>query len=379
MRVLFVERQPCMRALKYARAIAAVAPEVTLAFAYQGMTLSAFYGTGDELFERWERVGVAPEADLARVIDDFRPDVIHSHNLPDALTVVAQDIVGGRIPVIHDVHDFGSLRKTPYEDGFPDLIDPEWAERRAVEDSDGLVTVGPELLDEISSRYRVPDEVVVIPNLVMRGDLPELPPAAERPERRLQVAYQGSLNAGEGHYDLRAIFGKLLEAGVDLHVHPSRPAGPEYHAMATAHARLHLYEPLAPFHLMQRLTTYDVGWAGFNTTHNGAHLDTVLPNKAFEYVGCGLPVVTLPHAALERWVTDEGLGVVISRPEQVVAEVATVDLAAIRTHVRQRRTAFTMEAAIGDVLSLYERLAGGGAATASGAGGARKGTQIGRT
>ncbi len=30
---------------------------------------------------------------------------------------------------------------------------------------------------------------------------------------------------------------------------------------------------------MGTLPQYDLGWAGFNATLNGAHLDTVLPNK----------------------------------------------------------------------------------------------------
>ena len=53
MRILFLQQQPCVRALKYAVALRSAFPRIQLGFAYQGKTLSGWYGSGDELFERW--------------------------------------------------------------------------------------------------------------------------------------------------------------------------------------------------------------------------------------------------------------------------------------------------------------------------------------
>src|SRR5918998_4528379 len=103
MRVLFLQQQPCVRAMKYAAGFAARVPEITLGFAYRGRTLSELYGAGDELFEAWYPLGDDPAAELPDVVEAFAPDVIHSHNLPDGLTVAALDTVS--VPVIHDVHD----------------------------------------------------------------------------------------------------------------------------------------------------------------------------------------------------------------------------------------------------------------------------------
>ena len=57
-RVLFLQQQPCIRALKYAVGLRAAVPDVELGFSYRGGTLSEWYGAGDELF-RWpvESVG----------------------------------------------------------------------------------------------------------------------------------------------------------------------------------------------------------------------------------------------------------------------------------------------------------------------------------
>ena len=173
MRVLFVQRQPCIRALKYAVGLRSAAPGVHLGFACEGATLSQFYGEGDELFERWFHLDGDPRGDLERALDVFRPDVIHSHNLPDHLTVLASEVSAGRVPIVHDVNDLRSLRVTPYEDGLPESDEDHLdLERRAIEGSDALITVSDELLGEIEARHRAPGLRAVFPNLALRRDLP---------------------------------------------------------------------------------------------------------------------------------------------------------------------------------------------------------------
>src|ERR687895_1542889 len=171
-RVLFIQQQPCIRALKYAVGLRAAAPDVELGFAYRGGTLSEWYGAGDELFDRWWKLDSKPAAELRRIVEEFRPDVVHSHNLPDELTVAALGVVDGRVPVVHDVHDLQSLRRTPYEDGFPEPDDPLGLERRAVEGCAALVTVSEELLAAIGARHRLPARTVVFPNYALRRDVP---------------------------------------------------------------------------------------------------------------------------------------------------------------------------------------------------------------
>ena len=130
-------------------------------------------------------------AALAAVLEEFQPELVHCHNLPDALTVLATDLAG-RVPVIHDVHDLQSLRQTVYEDGFPEPGDPLDLERRAIEESDALVTVSTELLAEIRARYRVPGAVLVFPNYALERDLP--PRSGEHPSDPPRLVYQGTLS-----------------------------------------------------------------------------------------------------------------------------------------------------------------------------------------
>ena len=357
LRVLFLQQQPCVRTLKYGAALRATRPNLEVGFAFEGQTLSDWYGTGDDLFDRWWRLGPEPGADLARVVREFRPDLVHSHNLPDSLTVLAQEICGDRVPVVHDVHDLQSLRRTPYEAGFPEPEDPLVLEQRAVEHSAAVIAVSDEMLAEMEARYTVPGQRLVFPNYALGRDLPAtLPPPDRRRDGGWRVVYQGTLSTNGGHYDLRDIFQAIVAAGVGLDVYPGRPA-PAYEELAAALPGLRCHDTLPPAKLLEVLPTYDFGWAGFNATRNRPHLDTALPNKAFEYVGCGLPVLTLDHRALARLVTEEGVGASFDSVDDLDERLRALDLVALRRRTAEVRHRFTVEAHAGRLAALYEAVA----------------------
>jgi glycosyltransferase involved in cell wall biosynthesis len=358
MRVLFLQQQPCIRALKYAVALRQVFPGIQLGFAYQGKTLSGWYGTGDELFERWWNLGSEPLKGLRQVGDEFRPDLIHSHNLPDSLTAIALELFAGRVPVVHDVHDLQSLRRTPYEHGFPEPVDALALEQLAIEGCSALVTVSDELLEEIRARYNPTAPVLAFPNYALRRDLPPaLPPIDSRDGHRPRLVYQGTLSTNGGHYDLRDIFGAIVGEGVSLDVYPSRVVL-AYAELAAGLDGLRVHATLPPSRLLVELQTYEFGWAGFNSTLNKAHLDTCLPNKAYEYIGCGLPILTLRHRALARLVDDGRLGLSLATLDDLLEQLVAVDTVELRYRIAAVRFELTVEANIHRLAALYLRVAG---------------------
>ena len=356
MRVLFLQQQPCARARKYAAALTAVRPDIEVGFAYRGRTLSEMYGTGDELFSSWWKLGERPARDLRTALNEFAPDIVHSHNLPDSLTVLAIELTNGRLPVIHDVHDLQSLRKTPYEDGFPQPLDVLELERQAVEESSAIVTVSPELMEELAARYTLPQLTCVFPNYALERDLPaDLPDPDARHDGPLRMVYEGTLATNGGHYDLREIFKAIVAQGIELDVFPARESS-AYRSLAEATPGLRYHDPLSPDRLLHVLPRYDVGWAGFNDQASAAHLATVLPNKLYEYAGSGLPSVTLPHRALSRLVVEEALGICIDDVSELSSSLACADLPALRRGLAERRWQLTFEGNIGRITSLYETL-----------------------
>jgi glycosyltransferase involved in cell wall biosynthesis len=358
MRILFLQQQPCIRALKYAVALRSASPRIRLGFAYQGKTLSEWYGSGDELFERWWDLGSEPITGLRAAGEEFRPDLIHSHNLPDSLTVIALELFAGRVPVVHDVHDLQSLRRTPYEHGFPEPCEPLALEQLAIEQCSALVAVSGELLEAIRARYRVTAPTLAFANYALQRDLPQvLPPTARPNGHPPRLVYQGTLSTNGGHYDLEAIFRTLVGEGLSLDVYPSRSV-PAYAELAAGLTGLRVHATLPPQRLLAALPEYDFGWAGFNSALNGAHLDTCLPNKVYEYLGCGLPVLTLGHRALSQLIGENGLGLSLATFDDLVGQLSAVGLVELRRRIAAARLELTVEANIGRLAELYEAVAG---------------------
>jgi glycosyltransferase involved in cell wall biosynthesis len=355
MRVLFLQQQPCIRTLKYGVGLRSLGTAIELGFACQGRTLTESYGEGDDLFDQWWRID-GEAADVARVVREFRPDVIHCHNLPDRLTVVALEVAGGGVPVVHDVHDLQSLRHTPYEDGFAEPADPLLLEKQAVTGSDAVVTVSEEMADEIVARHGRPPRMLSFPNYAVGAHLPPALPAPDRPlGAPPRLVYQGTLSTNGGHYDLREIFRAIAAEGLSLDVYPARPVA-EYRALAEVTPGLTCHDMLAPARLLEVLPGYDFGWAGFNGTRNRAHLDTALPNKAFEYLGCGLPVLTFEHRALSRLIDDHGVGLTLATVDGLADRVAALGVGALRRRAAAVRGTLTVEANIHRIAALYEEL-----------------------
>jgi glycosyltransferase involved in cell wall biosynthesis len=343
-----------VRALKYAAALRTACPWIHLGFAHQGKTLSGWYGSGDELFDRWWNLGSEPIEGLRVAGEEFRPDLIHSHNLPDSLTVIALELFAGRVPVVHDVHDLQSLRQTPYEHGFPEPDEPLALERLAIEECSALVAVSDELLDEIHARYHVTSPTLAFANYALQRDLPAVLPPADRRNRHLpRLVYQGTVSTNGGHYDLCGIFRAIVGEGLSIDVYPSR-AVPAYVELAADLPGLRVHATLPPSRLLAELPAYDFGWAGFNSALNGAHLDTCLPNKVYEYVGCGLPVLTLGHRALSRLVGAGGLGLRLETLDDLVGQLSAVDVTELRRRIASARLALTVEANIHRLVELYQ-------------------------
>lgn len=357
MRVLFLQRQPCTRAGKLAAGLRGALPDLELGFAYQGKTLTEWYGDGDGSFDRLWNIG-RDAAGLAAVLSDFEPDVIHSHNLPDVLTVWANELVSGRVPVVHDVHDLQSLRLTPYEDGFPEPADPLELERRALEESAAVTTVSAELLDVLGARYRLPARTLVLPNYALGADLPPHRAVAGGAERAPRLVYEGTVSTNGGHYDLRRILEALVRAGLSVDVYPNRVVG-EYLRLADRVDGLTVHQPRPPAEMLRELPRYDFGWAGFNAELNRRHLDTALPNKIFEYLACGVPVLAFPHRAIARLLAAEGLGVVVPHPRDILPELRRRDLSALRRRVAAAGPRLTIEANVHRLVALYRDLAAG--------------------
>jgi hypothetical protein len=173
MRVLLLRQEPCARARVHAVALSSGHPAIELGLARQGAP------GGEGLEQEW-LLGERPARDLRAAISDLVPDVIHSYGPAEELTICANELTAGRIPVIHDM----SGRRAGDEN--LDL------ERRAVEESAALVVPYQVLLEEIGERHTLPPVTCVFPSYALARELPgdERHVSAEANIDRLASLYQ---------------------------------------------------------------------------------------------------------------------------------------------------------------------------------------------
>jgi glycosyltransferase involved in cell wall biosynthesis len=367
LRVLFLQRQPCIRTLKYAKALRHVLDgKVSISLAHMGHNLSALYGYGEEYFNSISRKkGESIDSFVSKAITDTRPDIIHSHNAPDFLTIAATK-VSENIPVIHDTHEVLSVHRSGYFSWDNDESISRFTseEKEANERSDARIYATDGIRSYIQHKYHVDEHNdLVFLNYVSRRYLPEsFRKKASEEDGQIHIAYVGSITSllKESHYYLLDIFRQLASHRLHIHIHPASNlitrSNRAYKELATKDQFIHYHRHMDRRRLLRQLTKYDYGWAGLNAAKNTEHLEIALPNKVIEYVACGLPVLTFPHKTIKDFVDTNRVGLVGDDVDDVARQLPSVDSFELRSNVERCRPTLIIEEKIRRLIRLYQRL-----------------------
>jgi len=348
--ILFLQPQPCVRALKYAQGLRyAMNNRIRLVFGYLYHKLNRLYGYGDELFDDFTKLKKRNiPYEVRKLVNKVGPDLIHSHNAPDFLTVAAIEATNS-IPVIHDVHDPLSLRNTNYyADGRQESLLFQEHERIANEESDGRIYVTEGVKDYVQAKYSVKAKNdLVYQNYVSGSLIPiQLNKKLSAMDGEIHIAYAGSLTSmiKDSHYNLEKIFSEIAKQNMHIHIYVPRE-DITYRKLAESNKYVHYHGQLNRKHLLQELTQYDFGWAGFNCSKNGAHLDVAFPNKVLEYLAAGLPVLAYPHRTLKSFIEGHKVGIIFNTIVELKKKLAysRKELERVRLNVLKKRKSFTVE------------------------------------
>jgi glycosyltransferase involved in cell wall biosynthesis len=310
------------------------------------------------------RIRLGTEATrLALRAASSEPDAIHAHDAAMLLPgLLAARRAGAQL--VYDSHELAT--GVPYRDRTWSAMVAA-AERIGAPRADAVIAVSDGIATRLSERYPLRTAPTVIRNL------PDLPPpgATPAPDLRRQlgvgeaplVLHQGAVAAGRGGETLvRALAG--LE---DAHLLLLGAEGPYAERLAGLAGelgiddRVHLWRPVPPSMLLSHTAQADVGVSLLEDSCENHRL--ALPNKLFEYLAAGLPVVVsdLPEAAkLVRshavgWCADP------ADPQSVAAALRAALAqrrdAALRGRVERAASELTWKQEKQRLLDLYRRLA----------------------
>jgi glycosyltransferase involved in cell wall biosynthesis len=337
-------------------------------FGYLHNTLNTLYGCGDEVFD--ELVKLNPDdlkGDIRRIVNQFHPVVIHSHNAPDFLTISAIEAVKGEVPVIHDCPDALTLREPGYyasDDEETIRIKYPQQEKIANEKSDGRIYVTEGVKDYIQRRYDVePSRDRVFYSYVSESVVPsQLRRKLSEKDGETHIVYIGTVTSRikDSHYDLREIFRKMATYGMHIHMYVSiwGLKDKAYQHLAEESNLIHYHGHLDQRSLLHEITQYDYGWAGFNMNlKNRKHLDVALPNKVFEYIACGLPVLAFKHKNIMAYLTRHNVGLVFDTLDEMASQLQNrKKIRNVKGNVLNIRCKFTVEKNINTIIQYYKEM-----------------------
>jgi len=272
-------------------------------------------------------------------------DIIAAYSSPDNLARAATRY--SERPVVFDERDMVSamdpdwLAKNyipPYLVRFPPVrsvigglfVKKLWRiEREASLNSSARVYVSGPMLDLARKRHGIPENnSLVFPNYALKEDIKPRLPKISSEDGGVHVVYEGGLaETGYRSGSLEAFRG-LAEKKVHVHIYGIATEGTERMAreLDRKNAFFHYHGALGIDSLQSELTRYDWGWIPFYPgKKKNEHLNTILPNKLFEYLAAGLPIISPDLKALKDLIVSEKVGVVVSDLDDIVEKIGDWD------------------------------------------------------
>ncbi|MGH2945011.1 MAG: glycosyltransferase [Solirubrobacteraceae bacterium] len=256
---------------------------------------------------------------VARVVA-LRPDVVHAH---DAAMLLA-GLIGARLTgalLVYDSHELAT--GVPYRSGgwerFVGAI-----ERVAVPRCAAVITVSEGIADRVQERYGLARRPAVVRNVCA---LPVSPPTGELRARlgigdAPLVLHQGAVAPDRGCEVLIRAMAEVPDAHLVFLGDEGEP-GFTTRLREIADGRVHFHPGVPVERLLALTAEADVGVSLLQDMCENHRL--ALPNKVFEYLAAGVPVVVSDLPEMRRLVEAHGVGSIAapSRPTAVASALRT--------------------------------------------------------
>ena len=274
---------------------------------------------------------------------DHMIDVYHIHNEPDWLVNVVRSVTDK--PIVYDIHDMKSIRE---------YVVDEW-EEKAFKDCDAFSVVSKRYKDLVKERSNKPVEEVL--SCVNK----EFYPLNRCKLQHNGIVYEGGLKGSQPQtekwreFDCRywaPTFNDILKTGTPVWAYRGNTVSDvsEYGNFGTM-----IMGPL-PYHaLVNNLTAFEAGLVG--SPQPDPMFDGALPNKLFEYIAAGLPILAWNAGdSVNEFILATGTGAVLDNLEEIPDVLNEFKKMNMRDHVWSLRHYWSMDSQGEKVENLYKKI-----------------------
>lgn len=312
-------------------------------------------------WRRWASIGrCAAALNMVRLARAEAPDVVHAH---DAAMLVPAYLASRltRSGLVYDSHEYAT--GVPYRGrAWASLVAS--IERLLIGRCDAVITVSDGIAERLRGRYgldRDPAVVRNVPDLAPldgSGDLRERLGMGDRP----LILHQGAVAPGRGCEALVRAMPLVAEAHL-LFLGAEGGYAERLRDLAgelDVGGRVQTLPPVPLTELLSTTAQADVGVSLLEDSCENHRL--ALPNKVFEYVAAGVPVVVSALPELERLRREYGIGWAVD-PSDPAAIAASLRIALrdgrdpdVRERLRRARSELNWERERQKLLAVYSRL-----------------------
>lgn len=336
MRVLFLSSHCCIRVVKQSLALQKAGGVEVIHLQHRLANQDSAFLINNHNFYKHE---ITLRFKLQNYFSDV--DLIHVHNEPHNLATIARSVLPD-MPIVFDAHDLDTARTRK----------DHTSEREAIESSDGIITPSLGYEMHVKEWYRLPPNY---PTITVYSFCTDDMTQIKRRSKLGGIVYQGGLSistpqlAALGAYsyrDWRSAAMKLAKLKIPFHLYGA--GADDVLQYLGTDAVLHCSVPFTS--LIGELSRYDWGMVGCSFVD--AAFEWAMPNKLFEYMAAGVPLIVMNAPEAAEFVKKHDIGVVVDSIEDIPAIYDQHHY--YKTMVAKKASEFSMESQVPSILNFYK-------------------------